>query len=92
MLQTVTKLDEDPLLDAIDRLLAARLIEELPLQDGDDFYSFEGLRAFKQKFGPVWTPRYMTCPGGMSMFRTLVDVAMLISRPRLPFVRGKRTS
>ncbi len=49
---------------------------------GDDFYSFEGLSAFKRKFGPVWTPRYVTCPGGMSLFRTLIDVTLLISRPR----------
>lgn len=46
LLQGVTKLDEDALLDAIDRLLAARLIEELPLDDGEDRYRFaqEALR------------------------------------------------
>ncbi|MHC0053994.1 phosphatidylglycerol lysyltransferase domain-containing protein [Actibacterium sp. D379-3] len=49
---------------------------------GDEFYGFEGLRAFKQKFGPVWTPQYLTCPGGMSIPRVLVDVTLLISRPR----------
>lgn len=49
---------------------------------GDEYYSFEGLRAFKQKFGPVWESRYLTCPGGLSMARALVDVTLLISRPR----------
>ena len=46
LLETVTKLDEDDLLDAIDRLLASRLIEELPLQNGEDRYRFaqEALR------------------------------------------------
>jgi tetratricopeptide (TPR) repeat protein len=46
LLQGVTKLDEDTLLDAIDRLLATHLIEELPLQDGQDRYRFsqEALR------------------------------------------------
>lgn len=46
LLQKVSQLDEDDLLDAIDRLLAARLIEELPLQDGEDRYRFsqEALR------------------------------------------------
>lgn len=46
LLEAVTKLDEDDLLDAIDRLLASRLIEELPLQDGEDRYRFsqEALR------------------------------------------------
>jgi len=42
LLQGITKLDEDTLLDAIDRLLAARLIEELLLQDGEDRYRFVG--------------------------------------------------
>ncbi len=49
---------------------------------GDEFYSFEGLRNFKDKFGPVWTPVYMTCPGGLSIPRALIDVALLISRPK----------
>ncbi len=49
---------------------------------GDEFYSFEGLRNFKDKFGPVWSPVYMTCPGGLSIPRALIDVALLISRPR----------
>jgi phosphatidylglycerol lysyltransferase len=55
---------------------------------GDEFYSFDGLTRFKQKFGPVWTPRYMTCPGGVSLFRALIDVTLLISRPRNPLRRG----
>ena len=46
LLEAVTNLDEDPLLDAIDRLLAARFIEELPLHAGEDRYIFaqEALR------------------------------------------------
>jgi predicted ATPase/tRNA A-37 threonylcarbamoyl transferase component Bud32 len=46
VLQGVTKLDEDTLLDAVDRLLATHLIVELPLQDGEDRYRFaqEALR------------------------------------------------
>lgn len=53
---------------------------------GDEFYSFDGLRRFKEKFGPVWGATYMTCPGGLSIARALVDVALLISRPRGPAV------
>ncbi|HRV90908.1 MAG TPA: protein kinase [Anaerolineae bacterium] len=46
LLEAVTQMDEDDLLDAIDRLLASRLIEELPLQEGEDRYRFaqEALR------------------------------------------------
>ena len=46
---------------------------------GDEFYNFEGLRAFKQKFDPVWTPQYIACPGGLAMAQVLLDVTTLIS-------------
>lgn len=46
---------------------------------GDEFYNFEGLRAFKQKFEPVWTPQYLACPGGLAMPQALLDVTSLIS-------------
>ncbi|MHC4816379.1 MAG: hypothetical protein ACYTFN_25275, partial [Planctomycetota bacterium] len=47
VLQGLTELDEDTLLDVIDRLLVARVIEELPLQDGEDRYRFVQ-EAFRQ--------------------------------------------
>lgn len=46
---------------------------------GEHFYNFEGLRAYKEKFGPVWTPKYLASPGGMALPRILLDVAALIS-------------
>lgn len=46
---------------------------------GDEFYNFEGLRAFKQKFEPVWTSQYLACPGGFAMPQALMDVTQLIS-------------
>jgi phosphatidylglycerol lysyltransferase len=46
---------------------------------GDEFYNFEGLRAFKQKFSPVWTPHYLACPGGLNIPQVLLDVNTLIS-------------
>ncbi|WP_062014240.1 bifunctional lysylphosphatidylglycerol flippase/synthetase MprF [Aureimonas sp. AU4] len=52
---------------------------------GGSFYHFDGLKAFKQKFGPVWTPHYLVCPGGFDTAKVLVDVTTLISgRPKLP--------
>jgi phosphatidylglycerol lysyltransferase len=47
---------------------------------GDEFYNFEGLRAFKEKFGPVWTPQYIACPGGLHAPYVLFNIASLISR------------
>ena len=29
---------------------------------GDQFYNFEGLHAYKEKFDPVWQPRYLAAP------------------------------
>ncbi|MBL8584050.1 MAG: bifunctional lysylphosphatidylglycerol flippase/synthetase MprF [Rhizobiaceae bacterium] len=46
---------------------------------GDEFYNFEGLRAFKQKFDPVWTPQYLACRGGLALPQALVDITSLIS-------------
>ena len=46
---------------------------------GEEFYNFEGLRAYKQKFDPVWTPQYMACPNGLAMPQVLLDVTNLIS-------------
>lgn len=45
---------------------------------GEHFYNFEGLRAFKAKFDPVWSPRYLACPGGAALPFILADIAFLI--------------
>jgi phosphatidylglycerol lysyltransferase len=49
---------------------------------GENFYNFQGLRAFKNKFDPVWEPRYLVVPNGFVMPKILIDVSMLISRGR----------
>jgi phosphatidylglycerol lysyltransferase len=46
---------------------------------GEPFYSFRGLRAFKEKFDPVWEPRYLAYPGGASLPRVMADVSALIA-------------
>lgn len=46
---------------------------------GGAFYNFAGLRAFKQKFGPEWRPRYFAVPGALPPLRALRDVTFLIS-------------
>lgn len=46
---------------------------------GEHFYNFQGLRRYKEKFGPVWTPRYLLAPGGMALPRILADASLLIS-------------
>jgi phosphatidylglycerol lysyltransferase len=46
---------------------------------GESFYNFEGLRRYKDKFDPVWEPRYLAAPGGLALPRVLLDVSTLIS-------------
>ncbi len=46
---------------------------------GEHFYNFQGLRQYKAKFDPVWTPRYLASPGGIALPRMLTGIATLIS-------------
>ncbi len=46
---------------------------------GEMFYHFEGLRKYKEKFSPVWRPRYLAAPDGLAMAGALLDVTALIS-------------
>jgi phosphatidylglycerol lysyltransferase len=46
---------------------------------GEEFYNFDGLRRYKQKFAPVWRPRYLASPGGLALARVLLDLVTLIA-------------
>lgn len=46
---------------------------------GEHFYNFEGVRRYKAKFDPVWTPRYLVTPGGLALPAVLADVSVLIA-------------
>jgi phosphatidylglycerol lysyltransferase len=46
---------------------------------GEWLYGFSGLRAFKEKFGPDWVPRYIAVPDGLSGWRALIDLAALVA-------------
>jgi phosphatidylglycerol lysyltransferase len=45
---------------------------------GEHFYNFQGLREYKEKFGPVWQPCYLASPKGLALPRILADVTALI--------------
>lgn len=46
---------------------------------GEHFYNYKGLRDFKEKFNPVWSPRYIALPKGLKQGLVLKDIAALIS-------------
>jgi phosphatidylglycerol lysyltransferase len=55
----------------------------LAFRYGENFYSFQGLRSYKEKFDPIWEPRYLASRGGMVLPRILTNVAALVgSGPR----------
>jgi phosphatidylglycerol lysyltransferase len=46
---------------------------------GEHFYNFQGLHEYKDKFAPVWQPKYIACPRGLMLPRILANVAALVS-------------
>jgi lysylphosphatidylglycerol synthetase-like protein (DUF2156 family) len=57
-------------------------IGRLVHQYGEQFYGFQGLRTFKDKFGPRWEPRYLAAPGSWTLPIVLAEVAMLTNSGR----------
>ncbi len=46
---------------------------------GESLYHFKGLRLYKDKFDPVWRPRYIASPAGLALPRIVANIASLIS-------------
>jgi len=46
---------------------------------GEHFYNYKGLRDFKEKFNPIWSPKYIALPKGLKQVFALKDIAALIS-------------
>jgi phosphatidylglycerol lysyltransferase len=51
----------------------------LLFRHGENLYNFRGLRAFKEKFDPVWEPRYLASPGGLTLPLVLTQISALIA-------------
>jgi len=46
---------------------------------GEHFYNFRGLRRYKQKFDPAWTPRYLAAPTGAPLPVVMLDVTACVA-------------
>lgn len=57
----------------------ARRLGALLYRHGENFYNFQGLRQYKEKFEPEWTPVYLACPGGLILPRVAASIAALVS-------------
>lgn len=51
----------------------------LVYRHGEHFYNFRGLRAYKEKFEPVWRPRFLAAPPGLALPSVLTNVTTLIA-------------
>ena len=54
-------------------------IGNLLFRQGEHFYNFQGLRQYKEKFDPVWEPKYLASRAGLALPRILLNVTALIS-------------
>lgn len=54
-------------------------IGSLIFAHGEHFYNYKGLRDFKEKFDPEWSPKYIVLPKGLKQGFALKDIASLIS-------------
>jgi phosphatidylglycerol lysyltransferase len=48
-------------------------------EHGESVYGFQGLRAYKDRFNPIWEPHYLAYPGGLRLPRIMADVSALVA-------------
>jgi glycosyltransferase 2 family protein len=66
-------LDDRPLAPVMSRL------GKLLFERGEDFYNFRGVRRYKDKYDPIWRPRYIGAPSRWGIPFLLADVGLLSS-------------
>lgn len=52
-------------------------IATLIFRRGESLYNFQGLRSFKEKFNPVWEPRYLAIQSAWTLPSALIDVTAI---------------
>lgn len=66
-------LDDRPLAPVLSRVGA------LIFERGEEIYNFQGVRAYKGKYDPVWRPRYFAAPNKWAIPLLLADMGLLTS-------------
>ena len=70
-----------PLAGLLDRPLSPMLsrIGRMLFERGEEIYNFQGVRRYKDKFDPLWVPRYIAGPSKWSIPILIADVGLLSS-------------
>lgn len=66
-------LDDRPLAPIMSR------VGRLLFERGEEIYNFRGVRRYKDKYDPVWQPRYIAAPGKWAIPMLLADIGLLSS-------------
>ncbi len=53
-------------------------LSSLIYQHGEVFYTHKGLRPYKEKFEPVWEPKFIALPIGANRYTVFMNIASLI--------------
>ena len=54
-------------------------LANLLFQHGENWYNFQGLRFYKEKFDPDWTPRYMAYQNAWEWPAAITNVSALVA-------------
>lgn len=74
-------LDDRPLAPIMSR------VGRLLFERGEEIYNFRGVRRYKDKYDPVWRPRYIAAPRKWQIPILMADVGLLSSGGRVQFRR-----
>ncbi len=66
-------LDDRPLAPIMSR------VGKLLFERGEEIYNFQGVRRYKDKYDPVWQPRYVAAPHKWAIPLLLADIGLLSS-------------
>ena len=72
-----------PLMSRVGRLLYER---------GEEIYNFQGVRRYKDKYDPLWRPRYIAAPRKWTIPLLLADVGLLSSGGMAGLAKRPKTS